>query len=71
MSYFGCFVAITRLLPRTKVKETNLIIIRQTLSTCDSCQCNKITAKSPSVILESVQPEEPLELLSIDFFEPW
>ena len=45
-------------------------IIRQTLSTCDSCQRNKITTKSSSFILESVQPEEPLELLSIDFFGP-
>ena len=45
-------------------------IIRQILSTCDSCQRNKITTKSSSFILESVQPGEPLELLSIDFFGP-
>ena len=45
-------------------------IIRQTLSTCDSCQRNKISTKSVSFILESVQPEKPLELLSVDFFGP-
>ena len=45
-------------------------IIRQTLSTCDSCQRNKITTKSSSCILEFEQPENPLELLSIDLFGP-
>ena len=43
-------------------------IILKTLSTCDSCQRNKITTKSSSFILESVQPEELLELLLINFF---
>ena len=45
-------------------------IIRQTLSTCDSCQRNKIPTTSAIIIQESVQPEKPLELLSIDFFGP-
>ena len=45
-------------------------IIRQTLSTCDSCQRNKTPTTSSAVIHESVQPEDPLELLSIDFFGP-
>ena len=45
-------------------------IIRQILSTCDSCQRNKIATTSSPVILESVLPEKPLDLLSIDFFEP-
>ena len=44
--------------------------IRQTLSTCDSCQRNKISTVSSAAIFESVQPMEPLELLSIDFFGP-
>ena len=44
--------------------------IRQALSTCDSCQRNKIPTTASSVILESVQPEKPLELLSVDFVEP-
>ena len=45
-------------------------IIRQILSTCDSCQRNKATTVANATIQESVQPEEPLELLSIDFFGP-
>ena len=45
-------------------------IIRQTLSTCDSCQRNKITTMAPTFIQESVQPVVPLELISIDFFGP-
>ena len=45
-------------------------IARQTLTTCDSCQRNKIPTTAAAVIQESVQPEEPLELLSIDFFGP-
>ena len=45
-------------------------IIRQILSTCDSCQRNKATTIANAIIQESVQPEEPLELLSIDFFGP-
>ena len=45
-------------------------IIRPTLSTGGSCQRNKMTTKSSSFIRESVQSEEPLDLLSIDFFGP-
>ena len=45
-------------------------IIRQTLSTCDSCQRNKISTTASVVIQESVEPEEPLEIISIDFFGP-
>ena len=43
-------------------------IIRQTLRTCSSCQRNKIPTTSSTIIQESVQPKEPLELISIDFF---
>ena len=46
-------------------------IIRQILSTCDSCQRNKNPKTASAIIQESVQPEEPLELLSIDFLDPW
>ena len=45
-------------------------IIRQILSTCDSCQRNKIPTTSSPIILESVQPKKPLDLLSIDFLGP-
>ena len=45
-------------------------IIRQTLSTCDSCQWNKISTTSSTFVQETVQPEEPLELISIDYFGP-
>ena len=45
-------------------------IVRQTLTTCDSCQQNKIPTTAAAIIQGSVQPEEPLELLSIDFFGP-
>ena len=45
-------------------------IIRQTLSTCDSFQRNKIATMASPINQESVQPEKPLELLSIDFFGP-
>ena len=42
--------------------------IRQTLNTCDSCQRNEIPTTSSTIIQESVQPEEPLEMISIDVF---
>lgn len=45
-------------------------LIRIYLKTCDSCQRNKIPTTGISVTLESVQPHEPLDLISIDFFEP-
>ena len=41
-------------------------IIRQTLRSCDSCQRNKIPTIATQVTFESVQPELPLELISID-----
>lgn len=46
------------------------IIIRVNLKTCDSSQRNKIPTTGPSITKESVLPQEPLDLISIDFFGP-
>lgn len=45
-------------------------IIRINLRTCDSCQRNKIPTVGSSTTMESVLPQEPLDLISIDFFGP-
>ena len=45
-------------------------ITRRVLKECDSCQRNKIPTWSSPVTQEYVQPEKPLQLVSIDFFGP-
>ena len=43
-------------------------VARHILKKCDSSQRNKIPTWASPVIQEYVQPDKPLQLLSIDFF---
>lgn len=45
-------------------------IVRQTLSTCDSCQRNKISTTASQALQEPVLPKRPLEMISMEFFGP-
>ena len=45
-------------------------LLRQILSTCDSCQRNKIPTTASMIILESVKPDNLFELISVYFFGP-
>ena len=45
-------------------------MVRQRLSTCDSCQRNKVSNQTCFSEMQNYLPEKPNEILSIDFYGP-